>query len=310
MRFDAHPERLQNDLLWAASSADMMQFGDIPSAQGLRSVSASPANGQLQLWLQTEDHTSALLALIKARQPRRLGIYFEVLWQYILEYYPDFELIHRNLPVISGKQTLGEMDFIYYCHIRKRHIHLETAVKFYLGLPAKEAETQPQWRNWLGPGCVDRLDIKLAKMLGKQTRLSATAAGSSTLRQTGIDNPLREICLKGYFFYPLSNNCPPPPQSHAQHARGYWLRQKQLPQLPPHSTWYVMKKEEWLSPVTGPHEASVLTARELESGIKQQLATRPFPMMIARMSQSYQGLVEHQRYFVTPDNWPQSEAAS
>ena len=88
------------------------------------------------------------------------------------ERFPSFRLTARNLPIMRDRRTLGELDFVYYCQHRQRHVHLETAVKFYLGVPAAHklqwtAQQQPalSWSQWLGPGCKDRLDLKLLKML-------------------------------------------------------------------------------------------------------------------------------------------------
>lgn len=308
MRFDSPQQRLQADLIWAASSVDMMSFNNIPAAQGLTSIANSLASTVLQQWLHGNDHKTALLRLIEARKPRRLGIYFEVLWQYILEHHPDYELVTRNLPIASNKRTLGEMDFIYFCKNRQRYIHLETAVKFYLGLPAENGENQMVWSNWLGPGCIDRLDIKLDKMLNKQTRLSTTPDGLATLKQKGIDNALQEICLKGYFFYPYNTDCQPPEQSHERHSRGFWLTESQIPTLPYEANWHIMKKEEWLSSVTLAAEQPLFNRQQLKESVTNCLAIHKFPLMLAYMQETKDGYKEEIRFFITPDNWPQLEA--
>lgn len=308
MRFDSPKQRLQDDLIWAANSVDMMRFDNIPAAQGLTSTANSPASTALHQWLYDNGHETALLQLVEERKPRRLGIYFEVLWQYILEHYPGYELITRNLPVISNKRTLGEMDFIYFCKSRQRYIHLETAVKFYLGLPVENGQEQMVWSNWLGPGCIDRLDIKLDKMLNNQTRISTTPEGLATLKQKGIDNALQEICLKGYFFYPYKKDCQSPEQSHEHHSRGFWLKESQIPTLPYETNWHIMKKEEWLSPVTLAAEQPLFNRPQLKESIANCLAIYKFPLMIAYMQKTKQGFKEEMRFFITPNDWPQLEA--
>lgn len=316
MRFDTPQQRLQADLVWAISSVDMMQLEEVSEAQGLRSVAASPVANALNRWLHNNDHSTALHQLVATRQPHRLGVYYEVLWQYIFEHFPGFKLISRNLPVQTNKRTLGEMDFVYYCALRQRHIHLETAVKFYLGLPSKntnnsadeQTPAQQQWASWIGPGCKDRLDLKLGKMLNQQIRLSNSPEGSATLQQLGVSNVLQEICLKGYFFYPLAHSCNRPPHSHEQHARGYWLKQQALPELLPSDHWYILNKEEWLSPVRLAASQKLLDKAQLEEAIRQCLQAYNFPVMISRM-QTARGFKEACRYFITPDDWPYSDAA-
>lgn len=303
MRFDLPQQRLQADLIWAASSVDMMHLESIQTAQTLSSVANRAA--ALQQWLHQHDHQTPLRQLIEQRQPRRLGIYFEVLWQYILENYPDFEFISRNLPVVANKRTLGEMDFLYFCKSRQRYIHLETAVKFYLGLPATNVANPIEWANWIGPGCIDRLDIKLEKMFNKQTQLSRTPEGLATLQQAGIDNVQQEICLKGYFFYPYSSAIPSPAKSHKQHARGYWLKQEQLHKLPYEPHWHIMKKEEWLSPVTLTTKQPLLNKQQLKENLTNRFATHKFPVMIANLHEADVGYKEKVRFFVTPNDWPQ-----
>jgi len=313
VHFDTPEQQVQADLIWAATSTDMMQLcsvsSPIASASGLHSISASPVATELRNWLLNNDHSPALQALIQQRQPHRLGIYYEVLWQYIFEHYPGFQLIGQNLPVTKNSRTLGEMDFVYYCQQRQRHVHLETAVKFYLGLPESGTQHSTEnasspWSRWIGPGCKDRLDLKLTKMLDKQTRLSTTAEGITALEKLGAIQPLREICLKGYFFYPLNGVCPPSQHSHQQHARGYWLKLQDIDLLEEQNAWYIMKKEQWLAPVSFNDANTLFNRQDLKTEIESRLSSNPFPIMIASMQSHDRGYREAARYFITPNTWP------
>ena len=98
-----------------------------------------------------------------------------------------------------------------------------------------------QWFQWIGPGCKDRLDLKFNNMLDKQTRLSTTVEGTSALKELGATQLLREICLKGYFFYPLNGPFPPPQHSHQHHARGHWLTLQNIDLLGDQNAWVVLK---------------------------------------------------------------------
>lgn len=322
MHFESPEQQLQADLIWAATSPDMMDMvavaetapGVRPSTSLLHSISQSPANTELHNWLINNDHTPAIRAVLQQEPPHRLGIYYERLWQTILEHYPGFQLITKNLLVTKDRRTLGEMDFVYYCQQRQQHVHLETAVKFYLGVPDNSAQQSPenassQWSQWFGPGCKDRLDIKLNRMIDKQTQLSTTEEGSSTLEKLGVAQPQREICLKGYFFYPFNETMHPPQQSHHNHSRGYWLPFQSINCLEPQSAWHIMKKEQWLAPASlNPKRLKVsstlLNRKNLNSEIESRLSDNPFPIMVANIQASNGGFIEQGRYFITPDDWP------
>lgn len=317
MHFDTPEQQLQADLIWAANSPDMMNIAafsgtasnTLSSASPLHSVSQSPANIGLHNWLTNNDHAPAIRAVLQQAPPHRLGIYYERLWQTILELYPGFQLIAKNLPIIKDRRTLGEMDFVYYCHHRQRHVHLETAVKFYLGVPESSTHKLPtttasQWTQWLGPGCKDRLDIKFNRMIDKQTRISTTETGISTLKKLDVIQPLREICLKGYFFYPLNEAMPAPQQSHQNHARGHWLALQDINLLENQSAWHIMKKEQWLAPVLLKNNSTLLSRQNLNSEIESRLSDNPFPVMVAKVHASNGAYIEQGRYFITPNGWP------
>ncbi len=310
MQFSHVEQALQADLLWAVSSPDLIQCGKQSHSEGLSSTADAPIMGELMQWLKNNSHQQPLAELISQRQPRRLGIYYEVLWQYILENFPGVRLVARNLPVMDNNRTLGELDFIYYCQQRQRFVHLETAVKFYLGVThaiTADLTGQPQlsWSHWLGPGCKDRLDIKLLKMFNQQTQLSQTPQGRDTLIKLGVQEPLREICLKGYLFYPLSQPFQAPLCSHAKHARGYWLKVSDMHLLEGYSDhWQIFKKEQWLSLLQLQNNQYPLTLDDLKRQLTEQLTIKPFPVMVAHIQPAIEGPHEITRFFITPPNWP------
>lgn len=288
-----------------------MQLGGLPEAIGLQSIADSPATKPLSEWILQNDHSQALAKLVQQRQPRRLGIYYEMLWQYVFEHYPNFQLLCQNLAVTQNNRTLGEMDFVYFCQHRQQQVHLETAVKFYLGA-AKTSHRNTttalaySWSQWLGPGCKDRLDLKLLKMLNQQSQLAFTPAGIDTLKQAKVSKPLREICLKGYFFYPLIKSCEAPVSSHPQHARGYWLALKDIDLLRDQvDNWQLLKKEQWLAPAILEDARQLLSLSDLSNDISLRFASNPFPVMVANMQACGAGYRESSRYFITPDHWPE-----
>lgn len=295
MNYPSSFQKIRDDLIWAITSPPMMAL--------THNLTTIPAKRELQQWLQSDDHEDRLHQYLAARNPKRLGIYFEVLWQYFLEQYTTFELISRNLPVRNKGKTLGEFDFIYFCRQRQRYIHLETAVKFYLGMPGNTQTFSP-WQQWVGPGCKDRLDIKLDRMLSKQTQLSQTPEGAALVDALGVDNLISEVCLKGYLFYPLGEHCAAPKDSTSSHLRGFWLKLNALDQLPAQSVWRIVNKQDWLSPTDNniPHE--ILTRTALRQRLHEYFSTNRFPIMVAQIAPQHRHQLELARYFVTHNHWP------
>lgn len=168
---------------------------------------------------------SKLAERIKQRNNPLLGIYYETLWQWLLEQHPDFELLAHNLqvgahqkktlsaetasvehPAPSPGRTLGEFDLIYRC--QGSVFHRELAVKFYLGLPSAltglERHRTSPWHHWIGPGLRDRLDRKLNRLIHHQINLSDHPESQQTLNLMGIKAlPEKEILIQGRLFYPL-----------------------------------------------------------------------------------------------------------
>lgn len=295
MAYRLSAQKVRDDLLWALTSPNMMALN--------HNMTAIPSAGELGRWIDSDGHPARLIEHLEQRAPKRLGIYFEVLWHYFLEQHPGFDLISRNLPVRSNGQTLGEFDFIYFCRQRQRFIHLETAVKFYLGMPGDQ-DTPSAWEHWIGPGSKDRLDLKLNKMIDKQTQLSRTPEGAELMQDLGATDLISEVCLKGYFFYPLSTGCPVPRESGNDHLRGYWLRLGALEQLAGDGLWAVLQKQEWLAPGVNLDPEELLNFSRLQEKLNSYFADNRFPLMLVSVQEQDNRYDEQARYFVTNDSWP------
>ena len=204
------------DLAWACFS---------PTLVSSQALSPALANARFALtpervrWLESLDRSpDPLLRHLQQRPVRRLGLYFESLWQFFLARDAAVELLAHNLPVRSESRTIGEFDCLYYCRERRRPVHLELAVKFYLG----------QAGRWIGPDSRDRLDIKLDRLSQHQMRLGDHPEGRRVLAEHGIRDPLREMELKGGLFQPAPPQ-PVPAYCEDQPQGNIWLRITQLP---------------------------------------------------------------------------------
>jgi len=293
-------------------------------------------------WLQQLDaDPSALNKHLTALKSPRLGIYFEGLCAFFFMHFEGFELLAHNLQVnreLQGKtkQTLGEYDFIV------RHkgevLHIETAVKFYLGTGESLKDTETF--HWVGPNANDRLDKKVDRLLSHQLALSTWPEGQQRLQEISVAKTQRCLLMTGYLFYPLHQNCPPPAQSHPQHCRGKWLTVSDLRvlinNLRHSSHWQILAKNLWLGPAAvntrEPTVNSVLRGKDMLEYLDEyfseskslseeeillqkraRLARNPNlshrPLLLCHLErpegiQDEDVYLEQERYFVVPDYWP------
>jgi len=150
------------------------------------------------------------------------------------------------------KKTLGEFDFILMSFEQKRYQHLELACKYYLGTkqeesvsPSKTARAEQvegplvsnnrvqgtrkssKLNHWVGPGCNDRLDIKVSRLLDHQLLLSQSNDGARRLNELGVSPVELRYLLKGQFFYPAYTELPPPEDAGEKHLKGLWWSEEE-----------------------------------------------------------------------------------
>ena len=300
--------RYVRDLAWACFSQPLMITGEI--ADDTHNVSncglaLTPAR-QSRL-AQLDADPRPLETFLGDNLPRRLGLYFEKLWQFFLADDPSVDLLAHNLPVRDGGRTLGEFDCLYYCHDRRRTFHLELAVKYYLGWNASAASnTGSAWATWVGPNAADRLDLKLSRLLDHQSRLAQTPEGAAALHAAGIDTPAAEVEVKGWLFRPLGETLCTPHGYNDKRAMGSWLRQSQLRAfLENHSlnNWRVLPRQAWLAPALA--ETPLLDAKGLRQTLDQHFEHTSQPVQLAQFEGSAPADQEEStRLFIVSDSWP------
>ncbi len=237
---------------------------------------------------------------------RRLGIYFEHLIEFFLSNDPGMDLLVRNLPVRDENRTLGEFDFIYRDHSSGGQvIHLEIALKFYMGL-ADSMQPQPD-RRWLGPGSQDALEDKIDKMLTQQSKLASSPYGHKALQNNGTPLPqVQRVVIAGELFVP-SETVSPPTQCLPRHHRGDWIR---LAVLPDHiRDWQkttLLSKSDWLAPLADGFLSKHGTSKQtLQQHIAEHFKQSQFPVMIEGIDELGKPLP---RTFVVPPSWPGNSA--
>lgn len=284
------------DLAWTLLSPPLLR--EAPAQQRHPLVAsrwwASP--GLLADWLlRQETDPSRLLDWLARGSNRRLGLYYERLWQFALAHAPDIELMAANLPVRVNGHTLGELDLVLRDPAGLQHCEL--AVKFYLCL----ANTDPSRHDsWVGPGGCDRLDIKLDRLLRHQLQLTGSDAGRATLRELSAHPPQPSLWLGGYLFAPGPSRCEAPTPS-ANHA---WWEHHRWPSVIRGSRlrWTALPRAAWLAPAR--HTAEFLSKSEPLAAWLAGLPPLFQPYLMVGLEQAADGWTERERCFLVPDGWP------
>lgn len=296
------------DLAWACFSPSLLHIGQVAGDAAGISACALQITAERRLWLEGLDRdATALTKHLALRPTHRLGIYYEQLWHFFLQQDPYTELIAHNLPVHQQGTTLGEFDCIYYCLQRECHVHLELAVKYFLGIRrTSTSAAEASCQDWVGPDNRDRLDLKLNQLLQRQILLSQTPAAKQTLCNLGVGELTREVALKGYLFQPDSTAPPPPPGYNHDCKLSHWVV---CDQIESHcaalnaKAYLILPKMRWLCAARCGNPADALTRLELQSRAAQHFRHDHYPLLIAALDQYGS---ESSRFFVTPEHWPES----
>ncbi|WP_423814550.1 DUF1853 family protein [Pseudomonas indica] len=294
------------DLAWALLAPPLLQTSPWPQRHPLSASDWARQPERLESWLLALDRdSSALDAWLAQGSIRRLGLYYERLWQFALSQAPGVELLAANLPVRLAGQTLGEFDLLIRDHEGVHH--LELAIKLYLGPPAGEGHDPS---HWLGPGSHDRLDLKLNHLVRHQLPLSASQSGRVALAELGIEQVTAALWLGGYLFYPWPRRCEPPAGANPLHQQGRWLFHRDWPAFSAeHASgrWHPLPRHAWLAPAR-------YTANELPETIElpawlATLGPLSPPYLLVRLEENAAGeWMEAERVFLVNDGWPRTGA--
>ena len=250
-------------------------------------------------WLVQQDNDAgALHAWLAAKPVRRLGLYYERLWQFALHAAPDVEVIAANLPIRQHGQTLGELDLLL--RDDEGEHHLELAVKLYLGTGGSDAAA------WLGPGSHDRLDLKLSHLTQHQLPLSARREAREALNELQLGETRSAYWLGGYLFYPWPGDCAPPPGASSEHCRGRWLHQHHWDDFAattPGAHWQPLPRLAWLA------QARVSADQRWSAEMLQQWLNTLRPeaqaQLLVRLEDDQAGAWrEVERVFLVNEQWP------
>ena len=294
------------DLAWACFAPPLLVTRELGAHAAGAGNCAFPLNGERQLWLEKLDRDATpLLEHLSSLRSQRLGLYFESLWHFFLAQDEEVDLVASNLPVNRDGRTIGEFDCLYFCRRRNCHVHLELAVKFYLGWPPQTAPGDTSLADeWLGPNARDRLDIKVDRLLLHQSQLGSRDEARPLLQALGIQELTREIELKGQLFAPANCLMPPPAGFHPDQRLHAWLRLADLATPPGHllaERYRVLPRIQWLSTDQLPAGDVIDSLGELIDSLQQNIQLTGQPRLVAALDSNGGEIA---RFFVVDSHWP------
>lgn len=183
-------------------------------------------------WFEVFNRHAQLPCIAPYTGNRRLGFYYQWLWQQLIISHPHYELMEEEVQLNWHKQTVGSIDFLVK-NLRTDEIeHWEVAIKFYLAYN----------NSWPGPNAKDNLDKKTKRMIEHQLRLSEHDAFKTTFDEQPTK---RRLIMQGRLFHAW----PKPQQGSTININpkantGLWCYQSDAT----HLVLKALTKKQWISP--------------------------------------------------------------
>jgi len=298
-------KKIVSDFLWALNSPEILCESPelnhplVPTktlhamAKKARWVFKNHPEKKTQFW-----------RLINEASVTKLGYYFEALIGTWLEMDQDFNLENKNLVISEDKITIGEIDFLLYQIALKTHFHWESAIKFYL--------YDPTCQQYIGPGGVDRLDLKVNKLFNHQLKLTEHKAFINHLDDKKKDIEYTPQCLlKGKLFYRpenLESTLDNPMHLNPNHLKGLWLYHKEIESYFASASgrWVILPSLYWLSEANVLwHELDPFETSSIIDRIKKYFKVEKKPLFLAYFENPHNnGWHLVQQTFIVHDDWP------
>jgi hypothetical protein len=284
-------------LAWLLDAPDLLD-PDAPQWRG-RIATLGPIDRGTEDWLNALDRAPEDLYAYLGVQPfTRLGRYAEKLMAFYFRH--EETLVAHGLQVRAGKNdTIGEFDFL----LRQQSglVHWEFASKFYL-LESNGGSEDAD--NFVGPNLADTLGAKVRKIMDRQLSLSQHPAAQALLPQ-----PITaaQALVKGWLFYygktPAVNSM----GVSNPHCRGFWCTLEELGGMAAERC-LVLPRLSWLAPAKA-GEVDCLSRQGLEAMLAARFEHDSMPVMVAIVEQQAGHVLEVDRGFIVPDDWPSRAGA-
>ncbi|MBZ9560081.1 MULTISPECIES: DUF1853 family protein [unclassified Modicisalibacter] len=292
-----HP--LVRDLAWLLHAPDLL-VTPYPGRPTLDELGLGDAP-TCAAWLAAlEADPAALETALDHRLTGRLGLYHEALWHFLLDRAPATRLLGRNLAVRDAHgATLGELDLIYRREGDGPPVHLELAIKYYLGLADGPGAPDAPAR-WIGPGCADSLALKHHHALTHQLPMSRRPEARALLAPFGAPPLARRLAILGVLFRPWRAVLPLPRGCAPGAPVGVWLHLADWPAFRAtlgEARGAFLDKPHWLAPP--PDDALQPLAalgERLDGHFRQHTTPR---QLVAKTASG-----TRHRLFVVADDWP------
>ncbi|MDQ7733816.1 DUF1853 family protein [Halomonas sp. SpR1] len=303
------------DLAWLVATPDLVELPPPIPCAGRPTLKELGLENALLPWLRQLGRQP--LAALNGSRATRMGHYHERLWHTLLDHAPNTRLLAQNVRITRKRNTLGELDMLYRTRDNPAPVHLEVAIKFYLGLPEGPGAPTSQSR-WIGPGGLDSLALKCTHLQRHQLPLSSTLPALETLtywltpRDIGVsgrelgEQLTQRLAMPGVLYYPWHAEMPAPEGATADHRRGTWCYLRHWPELAaslpamPEMVW--LEKPHWLSP---PLRSAFRPAAEVLPAIIEKVhAWRSPQQLMLCYSEVGSEKQRYERLFLVPDDWP------
>lgn len=248
----------------------------------------------LKVWDQNPEFAPPLLF---EPPQKRLGFYFERLYQIVFENLLGWDILLKNQQIHAGGRTIGELDFIVHNRADDRIEHHEIAIKFYLGVPKTQQETL-----WYGPNAIDRLDLKTSRLIHDQSQRTWHPETTALLKACGITGEITpQIFMPGYLFYPGFRPIATPDYVPEHHLQGNWIYASEAKSTDT-STWVPLNKPHWIGPWVQSAPPEHKHAEKALGFVECHAIPQLFSVL--RQDSGDGTWKEAGRVFVVPENWP------
>jgi len=284
--------QLLNDLFWVVTSLNLLNQ-DLPEFKeeiGIDLIEDREKKA-FSIWFQALCENPFLLeSYFNSEDQLILGKYFERLVQFFFENYPRYELLIAGKQFFDRKTTLGELDFVIRDKTKNEVLHLEVAVKYYMGY-----KSSPKHSMWIGPNGLDTLEKKLTKF-ERQLALSISEESNIDFK---IDR--RIALLKGFFF--IHWRAKVWPHFHINSLEnGEWMYEEEMGSaLDDNGRYIIFPKHLWLSFYLDPETKSAAKP-DIMMKVSDQINTIKKGIMLVMIDEKEHKVLA--KKLVVPSKWP------